>query len=47
MIERIKGIVIKLKKHAISISTDKNAEDPIQSIETAYTSFNETDKKVN
>lgn len=31
-IERMKGIVLKLKKHAIPISHDKNAEDLLQII---------------
>jgi hypothetical protein len=43
----MKGMVLKLKKHGVPISTDKNAEDPLQSIETAFTAFVDTDKKVN
>lgn len=45
VMERMKSMVVKLKKHSVPI-LDKG-EDPIQAIETAFANFNETDKKVN
>lgn len=32
VVQRMKGMVVKLKKHAIPISSDKGAEEPLQSI---------------
>jgi len=46
VLERMKSMVIKLKKHSIPIM-EKGEEDPIQSIDTSFANFNETDKKVN
>lgn len=46
VVERMKSMVVKLKKHSVPIM-EKGEEDPIQSIEAAFASFNETDKKVN
>ncbi len=39
VVERMKNMVIKLKKHTIPIM-EKGEEDPLQSIENANASFN-------
>ena len=46
IIERMRNMVVKLKKHGISVA-EKGEEEPLQSIEAAEGAFNETQKKVN
>ena len=46
VVERMRNMVIKLKKHGIQV-TEKGEDEPIQAIEAAEGGFNETEKKVN
>lgn len=46
VIERMRNMVVKLKKHGIQVA-EKGEEEPIQAIEAAEGGFNETEKKVN
>jgi dynein heavy chain len=46
IIERMRNMVGKLKKHGISVA-EKGEEEPIQAIEASEAAFNETEKKVN
>lgn len=46
VINRMRNMVLKLKKHGINVA-EKGEEEPIQAIEAAEGSFNETEKKVN
>jgi len=46
VIERMRNMVSKLKKHGIQVA-DKGEDEPLQAIESAEGGFNETEKKVN
>lgn len=46
IIERMRNMVIKLKKHGINV-VEKGEEEPLQAIEASEGAFNETEKKVN
>lgn len=46
VIERMRNMVLKLKKHGIQI-TEKSEDEPLQAIEASEAGFNETEKKVN
>jgi dynein heavy chain len=46
VIERMRNMVLKLKKHGIQIA-EKGEEEPLQAIEASEAGFNETEKKVN
>lgn len=45
IVVRMKEMVNKLKKHGVQIM-EKGEEDPLQSIDNAYTQFNETTQRV-
>jgi dynein heavy chain, axonemal len=46
VIERMRNMVLKLKKHGIQVA-EKGEEEPLQAIEASEGGFNETEKKVN
>ena len=46
MVDRMRNMVVKLKKHGIQVA-EKGEDEPIQAIESAESGFNETEKKVN
>lgn len=46
IIQRIKDIVFKLKKHNVPLMQEKGEEDPIQTIDNIYSTFKETCTRV-